>query len=271
MFRFAEPAPQLKEFVRRYAQIEMSTLGETVAWPIPARSIPSLEFTFGDPYSVRQIDGLSAEPTRPAMLIGAKTCRRIQLESRGHIDTFGMLFQPTGLQQLFSLPGGLLVDEHYDADSVLGSSFVSLHARLGEAGSFEQRVKIADEFMSDFIPRADSPLRFGEIVNRMISCQGCVRVQALAENAGLSLRQFERRFAQHLGISPKTYARILRFEAALYKKSRSSLLSWTSVAHEMGYCDQAQMIHDFRSLSGESPSHLANHLEFLSSLCAKPN
>lgn len=203
------------------------------------------------------------------MLIGAKTCQRIQLESRGHIETFGMLFQPIGLQQLFSLPGALLVDEHYDAASVLGSSFASLHARLGEANSFEERVKIADEVMSGFIPRADSLLRFSGIVNRMISHQGCIRVQALAEDAGLSLRQFERIFAQHLGIGPKTYARILRFEAAIYRKSRSSLLNWTSLAHDMGYCDQAHMIHDFELLAGENPTRLESHLEFLSSLHAQ--
>jgi hypothetical protein len=82
----------------------------------------------------------------------------------------------------------------------------------------------------------------------MISRRGCIRVQALADRMGLSLRQFERRFAAHVGISPKVYARILRFETAIHRKSISAV-TWTSIAHELGYCNQVHMIHDFQSLS----------------------
>ena len=101
----------------------------------------------------------------------------------------------------------------------------------------------------------------------MISRQGCLRVQALADGMGLSLRQFERRFTTHLGISPKVYARILRFEAAIHRKSISAI-SWTSIAHDLGYCDQAHMIHDFQSLSSERPSQLTAYFELLNSMFA---
>jgi AraC-like DNA-binding protein len=267
MLRPAEPAPQLKPFVRKYAQLEVSTSNSLVTWPIPARSIPCIEFTFGDPYRVRHIHGSLLEIARPAVLIGAKTYQRIQLESKGHVETFTVLFQSTGLQRLFSLPGGVLVNEHYEADSVLGSCFAALHTELGEAKSFGRRLQIADRFFSRFIPRLDARHGLEAAMGAMISRQGCLRVQALADGMGLSLRQFERRFTDHVGIGPKVYARILRFEAAIHKKSISSL-NWTSVAHELGYCDQAHMIHDFQSLSGESPSQLAPYFELLGSICA---
>src|SRR5215469_3825683 len=146
MLRPADAAPQLKPFVRKYAQLEFSTSNSALIWPIPARSIPGLEFTFGDPYRIRHIDGSLLEITRPAMLIGAKTCQRIQLESKGHVETFTVLFQPTGLQRLFLVPGGVLVNEHYEADSVLGPSFAALYSELAKAKSFSQRVQISDRF-----------------------------------------------------------------------------------------------------------------------------
>src|ERR1035438_624739 len=157
MLCLAEPAPQLKPFVRKYAHIEVSTSNSALIWPIPARSIPCMEFTFGDPYGLCDSHGSRLEITRPAMLIGAKTCQRIRLESKGHVETFTVLFQPTGLQRLFSLPGEVLVNEHYEADSVLGSCFAALHTELGEAKSFDRRVKIADRFFSRFIPRVGAP------------------------------------------------------------------------------------------------------------------
>ena len=267
MVRPTDPAPQLKPFVRKYVQLEFSTPDAAVIWKIPARSIPGIEFTFGDPYRIRHIDGSLLEITRPAMLIGAKTCQRIQLELKGHVETFTVIFQPTGFQRLFSVPGGVLVDEHFEADAVLGSCFAGLHTELAEACSFARRVQAADRFFSRFIPRLNLQSRLEAAMGAMISRQGCLRVQALADGMGLSLRQFERRFTTHLGISPKVYARILRFEAAIHRRSISAG-TWTSIAHELGYCDQAHMIHDFRSLSRERPSQLTAYFELLSAMSA---
>src|SRR6516225_7671839 len=267
MVRPADPAPQLKPFVRKYVQLEFSTPDSTLIWKIPARSIPGIEFTFGDPYRIRHNDGSHLEIARPAMLIGAKTCQRIQLESKGRVETFTVIFQPTGFQRLFSVPGVVLVDEHFEADAVLGSCFAGLHTELAEARSFARRVQAADKFFSRFIPRLDPRSGLEPAMGAMISRQGCLRVPALADGMGLSLRQFERRFATHVGISPKAYARILRFEAAIHRKSISAM-SWTSIAHELRYCDQAHMIHDFQSLSSERPSQLTAYFELLSAMFA---
>jgi hypothetical protein len=97
MLRPAEPAQQLRRYVRKYVHVE-SSLGDSVlSWPIPTRSVTCIEFTFGDPYRIHHSDGLGLEITYPATLIGAKTCQRIRLELHGHVETFAILFQPTGL------------------------------------------------------------------------------------------------------------------------------------------------------------------------------
>jgi AraC-like DNA-binding protein len=261
----AEPAPALKPFVRKYLQLETSAPNAAMVWPVPARSIPAVEFTFGDPYRVRHLDKPRLEITYPATLIGAKTYRKIQLESQGRVETFLVFFQPTGLQRLFSLPGGEIVNQHYEADSVLDPHLTLLRAELGEAKSFAQRITIADRYFSRLIPRLYERRGLEAVVRMMISKQGSVRVPALADAMGLVFRQFERLFTSHLGIGPKTYTRILRFEAAIYQKSVSRL-DWTAIAHELGYYDQMHMIHDFQSLSGENPKQLTPHCEFLSSI-----
>jgi AraC-like DNA-binding protein len=186
---------------------------------------------------------------------------------QGHIESFAVFFQPTGLVRLFSLPGGLILNEHYEADAVLDLRFALLHMELVEAKSFGQRVEIADRFFRRLVPRVSDRPGFEAAVGKMISQRGCVRMQALADGMGLGLRQFERLFTSHLGVGPKAYARILRFEAAIYRKSVSSH-NWTTIAHELGYFDQMHMIHDFQALSGESPKQLSPHFELLSSISA---
>src|SRR5580658_741205 len=85
---------------------------------------------------------------------------------------------------------------------------------------------------------------------------GNVRIPGLAREAGLSMRQFERCFAQQVGVHPKLFARIVRFEAALDSKARSSGKSWTDVAQEFGYYDQMHLVHDFEGFTGGTPTDM---------------
>jgi len=62
-------------------------------------------------------------------------------------------------------------------------------------------------------------------------------------------------------VSPKLYARITRFEAALDSRARSSGKSWTDIAHAFGYYDQMHLIHDFERFSGETPGYLLTEVE----------
>jgi AraC-like DNA-binding protein len=270
MLRPADPAKQLRRYVRKYVHVEVSLADSVLFLPIPARSVTCIEFTFGDPYRIHPVDGSALEVTHPTTIIGAKTCQRIRLELRGHVETFAILFQPTGLQRLFSLPGGVIVNAHYEADMVLGPAMAHLRLQLGETKSFAERVRLADTCLTSLIPRVDDALCVDAAVQQIVSNQGRVRILDLARHAGLGLRQFERRFADDLGISPKLYARIIRFEAAVRKRAVSSCVNWTTVAHELEYHDQMHMIHDFQLLSGENPTSLAPHLEYLSSIAAQP-
>ena len=266
MLRPGEPAEQLKPFVRKYVQLEVSAAD---LWPVPARSVTCIEFTFGEPYRIHRVDRSSVEITHPAILIGAKTHNRIRLELRGRVETFAIFFQPIGLQRLFSLPGNLIVDKHYEADAALSAGMRGLHLQLAEAKSFHVRMRIADAYFSRRIPRVHDRSIVDATLREIISRRGCVRIPELASHTGIGLRQFERRFVHDLGISPKLYARIIRFEAAMRKKASSPGLNWTQIAHELEYYDQMHMVHDFESLSSESPTSLAPHVEVLSSPVAQ--
>jgi transcriptional regulator GlxA family with amidase domain len=75
------------------------------------------------------------------------------------------------------------------------------------------------------------------------------------------MRQFERRFIQQVGMRPKLFARIARFESALESRARSVTRSWTDVAHEFGYFDQMHLVHDFAEFTGQTPTDTLAHFE----------
>ena len=88
----------------------------------------------------------------------------------------------------------------------------------------------------------------------LYSTQGQIRMSALATSCGLSLRQFERRFKQRISVSPKIFARLLRFEALLTSLIQEPASSLADVASHLGYQDQAHVIHEFKMWAGCTPT-----------------
>jgi AraC-like DNA-binding protein len=171
------------------------------------------------------------------------------------------MFQPTGLRQLFSIPMHDLTDRNFEAQPVLGAFASRLEQRLSDCNTFGERVRVADEFLSRRSLDVRSCDGISAAASQVLLGGGDVRIAALAANAGLSVRQFERSFIQQVGVRPKLYARIARFEAALDSKARSSTKSWTDVAHEFGYYDQMHMVHDFKDFTDETPTDTLSQVE----------
>ena len=213
--RFLRPAQGLEGLVRCYAQESGQVMGEPVIHPVHARAAAILGFRFGDPAVADYLDGKRIKSTRNADLIGMQTYRRVHLHIHGSIDGFFILFQPAGVNRLFSLPMHEFTDEDFEAESVLGPVIAGLHQRLGECRSFEERASVVDHFLLGRALAADGLDGVTVAANQIIRRGGWVQISALANSAGLSIRQFERRFMQQVGMGPKLFARIARFEAVM--------------------------------------------------------
>ena len=259
--RFLRPDIALRDVVRFYVQREASLRDTDLVHPVPARAATMLEFVFSEPFEIHWCDRPIIETTPRAVLIGLQTHRRVRLVIRGILESFCIVFQPAGLFRLFSIPVAELTNHDYDAHGVIGPSISSLHERLGESNAFDGRARIADQFLLAVLHTRQSADGVLEAGNQILQRHGHVRIRDLANRTGYSLRQFERRFAERIGVPPKLYAQIARFEAALDSRARSQETSWTEIAHAFGYYDQMHLIHDFERFSGETPGNLLTEVE----------
>ena len=257
----SQPTPALRHLIRYYYQVETDLVGATTMQPVPARSPQAIEFTFGTPYKVRRLDTGCTRSAYSVAVIGAQTFRRVELVMQGRIDAFTIVFQPGGVFQLFSVPAHELTNDDFEGEAVLGRRFGELERRLGEVSSFTDRVRIADEYLRVRGSLHDRVTVIAHTASEVLRNSGCVRVSDLAHTAGLGIRQFERRFRYEIGIAPKLYARIVRFEAALHRKAAAPATQWTNIAHALGYHDQMHMVHDFNRLSGDTPSAICGQLD----------
>jgi AraC-like DNA-binding protein len=255
-----QPAPALRQVVRYYYQVVTHVAGSTAIQPVPARSPQAIEFTFGAPYEVRRLDIGITRRAYPIALIGAQTFRRVELLMQGSTDAFTIVFQPGGVPALFCVPAVELTNEDFEGEVVLGKGLSALHGRLADVSAFAQRCRIADEHLMGLLPGLGAKSHIAQTAARVLLDSGCTRVDDLACATGLGMRQFERRFRQEIGMPPKLYARIVRFEAALRRKAATPAIRWTEVAHDLGYHDQAHMVRDFNTLSGDNPTNICGQL-----------
>ena len=229
--------------------------------PVPARPAPMIVFDFNDPTNVLHYARNTVMKSPLAVVVGPQTYRRLEMRLQGALDTFVIGFQPDGIYRLFSVPTHELTDHDYEAQSVFGNAIHRLGQRLGNATSFAERVRNVEEVLIPRALRCGGPDSISAAAYGIIRAGGRARVPALAASAGLGIRQFERKFLHQVGMRPKLFARISRFEAALEYKAHFNSRSWTSVAHTFGYYDQMHMVHDFAEFTGGTPSETLNQLE----------
>ena len=258
--RFSEPSSATKRFVRLYVQREARLGISTFMHPVTARSSHILDFEFGGPIEIHASGTDLTRTAETVALVGLQTSQRSQLLFRGNVESFVIFFRPAAIHQLFKLPPGEIINRDHAAHLVLGAAVSELHQKLGNAGSFEERVQIADRFISGYSLRAAAPNPIELLADEIMRNHGACRIDCLAHHAGLGIRNFQRMFRLQMGLSPKLYARIVRFESALKIKVLSPGRSWTTIAHKFGYHDQMHMIHDFQQLSGQTPNGILGQM-----------
>jgi AraC-like DNA-binding protein len=179
----------------------------------------------------------------------------------GNVLGFGIFLRPLAPWQLFRIPLLALSNVDFDGTEILGKGVHGLWLRLAEAKAFPEQVRIAESYLLPFARNAQSCTDIMRAAHHLFQRRGSVCVEKLAHLAGLSVRQFERRFMEEIGLPPKLFARATRFQMALDATSRfSPSRSGLEIAHEFGYFDQAHMIRDFHALGGSSPSQIEKNI-----------
>lgn len=261
VMRISGASARLTHYIRLYAHLQGSMGDTSLDYPVPARATPLLEFQFGATNEVHWCNRPLIESSQRVQVVGLQTHRRVRLRFSGNIDTFIIFFQPTGLHRLFSVPMDELTNSHHEAHAVLDAGVEELADRLSEGRSFEQRVEIANTYFTRRGAMLGPPDRVTRAAMSVLGRRGRIQVPALAREACMGERQFERRFIREIGLPPKLFARIARFESALESKALSSNESWTEITNRLGYFDQMHMIKDFKEFSGEVPTRLVTQLE----------
>lgn len=249
------PCAELGPFVRAFAQREIGTNDRDLIQPCPARLEQTLEFQLGNAFEVTGADGLRFS-TPLAAAVGCIVQGGSSIALRKGVRTFAIFFQPTGFSQLFGLPNNILAKTFFEASSVLGRRVSDVHERLAARQTFSARVLVAEQFLLAQASRKRRVNWAATAANEIFARKGVIRIAQVANSYAMSERHFLRQFRSDIGICPKLFARVARFQAALDMKIARPARTWLQLALDLGYHDQMHLVHDFHAMAGGAPGRI---------------
>jgi len=223
------------------------------AMPDGHRILPdgSMEFVFqlGDPFFERRPDGRWRK--QPHLLLVGQMERRTDIKPSGVIHTAGIHFHPAGVSAFVAGDLGRFVNRIVPLGPALGEDLAAVAARLRSARTPERRVAILENLLRSRCRPHDEAM--ADASKRLLKATDAVDIEAMARAFGLSDRQFRRRFEAAVGLGPKRFARIVRFQRVFEQRLEHDARAWSEVALDCGYYDQAHFNRDFRAFAGVRP------------------
>jgi AraC-like DNA-binding protein len=172
--------------------------------------------------------------------------------STGSIGTIIVRFKPGGLAAFTPCPTHEFRDANIDLNLVFAPSAVSeMELRVREARTAEERVAAVQRFLWSIFRQKERDRFVQEAIRRMLTEPGSVAVERLAGELFVSKRTLERKFNEEVGISPKKFAGIVRFQRAI--DLRKSGRGYLDIVEACGFSDHAHFAHDFKEFAGCSP------------------
>jgi AraC-like DNA-binding protein len=161
---------------------------------------------------------------------------------------------PIGAHLLFGVPMDSLANRVVDLADLFGADAPRLIERLYEAGTWSLRFDILDEVILKRVTSARAPNRLVVRAAHVLrATRGAASIARLARDLECSQRHLIATFREEVGVTPKTYARIVRFDHAVKRLRQADGLRWAEIADASGYYDQAHLIRDFHEFAGQTP------------------
>ncbi|AXE16509.1 AraC family transcriptional regulator [Runella rosea] len=253
MLQVLPPHPALRPFVKAYWYLHIQHNMPLVSLPIAPVPETGLYFYPKGKLCVNYLDNSTIK--MPDNLIAGQITLRHNLLIPNNYLMFKVLLQPMGFFRLFGIPMSLFAGSYGEMSAVIGKDVNEVRERIENADTFYEMVAIIEEFLLNKIRNYKVDTHpIDAVIPLMHQTGGVFTLDKLANDACLSNRQFERKFVERTGVSPKFYGRVIRFNQAMKLKQKFPQLSWMNVAHDCGYFDHNHLLRDFKQFTGAVPS-----------------
>ena len=254
IFRVHIPVAPLNNFIDAFIYFERVEHAHTVDRFLPNGDTEIL-IDFNDvPQYIYDNDSLKEIQACNRVWTSGVRTEPITIPSGNGATMMVIAFKKGMAAPFFPFPMDEIRDSVVDADLVWGGDFARLRERLLDESDIPGRFRIVEEFLlSRFRSKLDLNPCVAFATDEMIHRPDEWNIRRMNEKIGYSQKHFTEMFRRHVGVTPKAYLKIMRFQKAVRTIDTAQVIDWPTVAADCGFYDQSHFIHDFRHFSGFTP------------------
>lgn len=255
------PCPELQPYIRAFVLREFDTQHNDLIIPIHAKhevylvfllKARNLQLTLQNPSWVHVPLPLNEINNS---VLGLQTVYHGNIIYNGGYVLFSVQMKPDGFFRLFGIPGSEIINKAFYANDLI-SGTDRLNGQLLAATNPGEMIRLTEEFLLQKL-HTNQLLNKHKAVNvaanLIVKQNGIVDIKKLSDHVNMSLKSFERLFTEYVGVPPKLYSLVTRFNYAVLLKTMNPIENWTSIALSCGYYDQAHFVKEFRLFSDHTP------------------
>ena len=233
------PSEPLREYIQQYRIRHFIFQNGIIpaVKPFPPRPEQCLTFYIRGSETTRYLSN-GTELRKPRSVVSGQFTSRIdRYISYPEILMIFVDFKPGALHRLTGIPFTQLTNKDLDAETVFPPEIKRVNDRLSSEESYSGMIQIVETFFTESIQQSKKGLLAVDRLLNLAMQEPCHSIDWLARKAYLSPRQLERKFGERIGISPKTFLRISRFNQSYWLHLKKPKLTWFDVAMTCGYTD----------------------------------
>ncbi|MEH0158479.1 helix-turn-helix domain-containing protein [Limibacter armeniacum] len=253
------PSSQLSAAVRHFWVAEANAPFTTIGQRTVPRACPLLViFETAPPQISLSSKKIVALPN--AVLLLPRNNNTLTLPQEGGVKATGVELTPHGCIQLLGIDVTKNSSCFIDMEAYMGNCFTQLQEQIYAEELPVRKVEILSNFLINnqhiHTPAKNLSARTQEALHYILEQAGRMDVSEVAETCCTTLRNLQRDFKKAIGLSPKQFISLVRFNNAFRMMVKQPHQSLESISYECGYYDPSHLIKDFRKFMGVVPSHL---------------
>lgn len=178
----------------------------------------------------------------------------ITIPSGKESEMFVINFHKGKAYPFVQIPLHELTDSVVDGDLVLTHEIMNLREMILSCQSITQKFLVAEEhLLKQFGTKLVGNPFIDFAVDKILHSPAMVSIEHISNKVGYSQKHFISLFKENVGLSPKAFLKVIRFQKAIQDIEARQQVNWSTIALDAGFYDQAHFINDFRSFSGFTP------------------
>lgn len=254
ILQFHSPSHPISDHIKLFTFYEGLNLGYTIERLLPDGTVNLIIELDNIPKFTFDNESLEKKEKYTKAWLSGMQQEYISIGSPPDSSMMVIQFQPCGVYPFLNFPVEELNKQIVDADLIFGKNIIRLREQLLEATTPNCKFQLVEQWLMNCLSESSASYKvISNAVQKICEYPSMKSIEMISQKTGYSHKQFIQLFKKYVGLTPKYFQRVQRFNKVLQELEVRQEINWSALSNDCGFYDQAHFIKEFRKFSGFNP------------------